>query len=239
MCLATTAGAATAAGDAEVILVVGKAEVREAKGSDWKPVTAQQQLPAGATVRTGDGSQMALLLKDQTQIRVNQQSMLTFASADDAEPETKLDLLQGRIWAQVKRLLRATTALTLARSQLRVLRLNTPVATIGIRGTDWDVEVGENGKTMVTALSGEIEMSNEFGSVNIGANEQATAEAGKAPAKRLLSDASDRVQWVTAYRPAPRRWVKTPSASLAPAVEAIETGDYSSALKRLETQARQ
>jgi hypothetical protein len=182
---------------------------------------------------------MALLLKDQTQIRVNQQSLLTFASADDAEPETKLDLLQGRIWAQVKRALRATTALVQSRTQLRVLRLNTPVATIGIRGTDWDVEVGENGKTMVTALSGEIEMSNEFGSVSIGANEQATAEAGKAPLKRFLSDASDRVQWVTAYRPAPRRWVKTPPAALVPAVEAIETGDYSSALKRLETQARQ
>jgi hypothetical protein len=227
-----------ATGGAEVVLVIGKAEVREAEGGEWKPVREQQQLPAGASVRTGDSSQVGLLLKDQTQIRVNQQSVLKFTAALDAEQETSVDLLQGRIWAQLKRTLRAVTALTRA-AQPRALRLNTPVATIGIRGTDWDVEVGENGKTQVTVLSGEVEMTNDFGGVNIGPNEQATAEAGKGPIKRLLSDASDRVQWVTAYHPSPRRWVKTPPASLAPAVQAIETGDYASALKRLETQARQ
>jgi hypothetical protein len=67
LAFATLAKGATA--DAEVILVIGKAEVRETSSGEWKQVKVQQQLPPGASVRTGDASQMAVLLKDQTQIR--------------------------------------------------------------------------------------------------------------------------------------------------------------------------
>jgi tetratricopeptide (TPR) repeat protein len=223
--------AQAAAADAEVILVIGKAEVRDPATGEWKPARVQQQLPAGSSVRTGDASQMALLLKDQTQVRVNQQSTLQFKAIDDPSQETTLDLIRGRIWGQVKRALYAVTKTV---GPARSVRMNTPTATIGIRGTDWDVEVGADGKSTVTVLSGVVEMSNDFGSVSIGSNEQATAEVGKAPVKRLLSTARDRVQWVTAYRPTPRRWVKTPPAALGEAVKAIEAGDYGTGLKQLE-----
>jgi tetratricopeptide (TPR) repeat protein len=232
LAFATLAQGATA--DAEVILVIGKAEVRETSSGEWKQVKVQQQLPPGASVRTGDASQMAVLLKDQTQIRVNQQSTMKFKAVDEPGQETTVDLIQGRIWAQVKRALYAVTA---AVGPKRALKMSTPTATIGIRGTDWDVEVGENGKTTVTVLSGEVDMSNDFGRVAIGSNEQAIAEAGKAPVKRLLSNARDRVQWVTAYRPAPGRWVKAPAGSLAGYAKAIESGNYGPALKGLEAEA--
>lgn len=233
--LAATTVTHAGTGDAEVILVIGKAEVRDTASGEWKQVSVQQQLPPGASVRTGDASQMALLLKDQTQIRVNQHSTLKFKAIDQPGQETTLDLIQGRIWAQVKR---ALYAVTKAVGPARSVKMNTPTATIGIRGTDWDVEVGEKGTTTVTVLSGEVEMSNDFGRVSVGSNEQAVAELGKPPVKTLLSTARDRVQWVTAYRPAPRRWVKAPSRSLAPAVQAIEAGDYGPALKQLEVEAR-
>jgi tetratricopeptide (TPR) repeat protein len=159
---------------------------------------------------------------------------MKFKAVDEPGQETTVDLIQGRIWAQVKRALYAVTA---AVGPKRTLKMSTPTATIGIRGTDWDVEVGENGKTTVTVLSGQVDMSNDFGSVAIGSNEQAIAEAGKAPVKRLLSNARDRVQWVTAYRPAPGRWVKAPAGSLAGYAKAIESGNYGSALKGLEAEA--
>lgn len=233
--MAVPAAALAADADAEVILAIGKAEFRESATGEWKQVKVQQQLPPGATVRTGDASQMALLLKDQTQVRVNQQSTLQFKAIDKPGQETTLDLIQGRIWGQVKR---ALYAVTKAVGPTRSVRMNTPTATIGIRGTDWDVEVGANGTTTVTVLSGEVEMSNDFGRVSVGSNEQATAELGKPPVKRLLSTARDRVQWVTAYRPAPARWVKAPAQSLVPVVRAIEAGDYGPALKQLEADAR-
>ncbi|MBK8121704.1 MAG: FecR domain-containing protein [Sulfuritalea sp.] len=225
-------GYALAAPDnAQVVLVVGKAEAREAEGGEWRPVTVRQQLPAGASVRTGDASQMALLLKDQTQIRINQHSTLKFQSAVEPGQQTVLDLLRGRIWAQVKYALYGVTGALVPK---QAMRLRAPTATIGIRGTDWDVEVAEDGKTTVTVLSGEVEMANQFGSISVGPNEQASAEVGQPPIKRLLSDARDRVQWVTAYRPTPERWVKSPPPALLPAVAAIGARDYALGLRLLE-----
>jgi tetratricopeptide (TPR) repeat protein len=223
--------ALAAGGDAEVVLAVGKVEARDSASGEWKSVKLRQQLPAGAAVRTGEASQAALLLKDQTQVRVNQQSTIQFKAIDVPGQETTLDLVQGRIWAQVKRALYAVTA---AVGPKRALKMSTPTATIGIRGTDWDVEVGPDGKTTVTVLSGVVDMENQFGRVAVASNEQAVAEPGKAPVKRLLSDAADRVQWVTAYRPAPRRWVPSPSPVLEPAAKAIESGDYATGLRLLQ-----
>lgn len=226
--------ALAASGDAEVVLTVGKVEARDPASGEWKPVKVQQQLAPGTSVRTGEASQAALLLKDQTQIRVNQQSTMKFKAIDEPGQETTVDLIQGRIWAQVKRVLYSVTA---AVAPKRTLKMSTPTATIGIRGTDWDVEVGGNGKTTVTVLSGEVDMSNDFGRVAIGSNEQAIAEVGKAPVKRLLSNARDRVQWVTAYRPTPARWVKVPAGTLAGFAKDIESGNYGPALKGLEAEA--
>ena len=80
-------------------------------------------------------------------------------------------------------------------------------------------------------------MANSLGSVAVAANEQATAVAGKAPVKSLLSNARDRVQWVTAYRPAPRRWVSPMPAPLEPAARAIEAGDFAVGLTELDRAA--
>ena len=225
-------GAAAAhAGDAKVVLVIGKGEFQEPAGGPWKSIQEGQTLPVGATVRTGDSAQLALLLSDQTQLRVSKGSSLKIRDSGDASQETVLDLLEGRIWAQVKRSFRAATAFITPR---RSVTVNTPTATIGIRGTDWDAEVGEKKETTVTVLSGVVEMVNDFGAVALGPNEQAIAEVGKAPSKRLISNARDRVQWVTSYRPNPTRWVEQVPPSLQAASRAIESARYGEAARLLD-----
>ena len=59
------------ANDAEVIFVLGVAEVRDNPQDTWRPIRVGQRLNAGQTIRTRAGSQTGLLLRDQTQIRVN------------------------------------------------------------------------------------------------------------------------------------------------------------------------
>jgi len=110
-----------------------------------------------------------------------------------------MELNEGRLWAQAKQftvdVLRATTALVNNRPKLSV---RTPTATIGIRGTDWEVSVNDQGDTHVVVLSGEVEVTNELGEVRLGPSEQATVRHGQAPAKSVLAQAQDRVQWVNA-----------------------------------------
>jgi Flp pilus assembly protein TadD len=235
---ATLAGAQAWATDAEVIFLLGKAEIRDNVQGAWRPIKVGQQLDAGNFVRTAAGSQVALLLRDQTQIRLNEQSTLLVRAVAAEGQGSTLDLLGGRIWAQVKQSvtggLRALTKSVNANTQ-QLVRINTPTATVGIRGTDWELVVGDAGESTVTVFTGEVEMANSLGSVAVAANEQAVAVAGKAPVKSLLTNARDRVQWVTAYRPAPRRWVSPMPAELEAAAKAIESGDYASGMSALQS----
>jgi Flp pilus assembly protein TadD len=220
--------------DADILMIVGRVEVGASAQGPWVAAAVRQKLNAGSFVRTLEGSQVALLLRDQTQVRLNQNSVLEIKSMQAGEEATSLSLLQGRLWAQVKQLsvgtLRAVTGLV-GRQQVRI---STPTATIGIRGTDWELVVGERDTTTVTVFSGEVEMSNSLGMIAVGPNEQGVVEAGKAPVKSLLSNARDRVQWVTAYRPAPARWLHDARPAYGNIVRDIEAGEYARGLGALE-----
>lgn len=180
---------------AEILNLQGQGEQRPANAADWKPARAAQPLAAGDYVRTRESSRMALLFADQTQVRLNQNTVLQVKGvATPAQPATTLLLEAGRAWAQTRR-----------QGDSR-LNLQTPAATAGIRGTDWDIEVGPDGKTLLTVLSGQVAFSNEQGSVLVGSNEAAVAEVGKAPVKIQLTQPRDRIQWVNALQPEPGRF---------------------------------
>lgn len=235
LCGALAIAAAPAhAYDAEVISVISKGEARATTRDDWKPATIRQQLNAGAFVRTGDLSQMALLLRDQTQLRLNQNSMLQIKEVSPSGEPTKLELTQGRVWAQAKR-----KTLAAVPSQQPAVTVQTPNAIAAIRGTDWELAVDKDGSATLTVLSGEVEFYNDLGRVSVRPNEQARVEPGKAPTKVLLTNARERVQWVTAYRPQPRRWLPKVPADLQTLVEAIEAGRYGDALGALEARTKQ
>jgi tetratricopeptide (TPR) repeat protein len=221
--------------DADVLMVQGRAETRLLATDAWMPATVKQSLRAGSTVRTLPDSQIALLLRDQTQLRLNQNTTLQIQSLQAGSGDaTALSLTEGRIWAQIKQLGTATLRTVGSQAQAPRLRITTPTATIGIRGTNWELAVGEQGTTRLTVLSGEVEIANELGSVSVGPNEQAIAERGKAPVKSLLSNARDRVQWVTAYRPAPSRWLPQAALALQAVVADIEAGRYAKAIANLQ-----
>jgi Flp pilus assembly protein TadD len=90
---------------------------------------------------------------------------------------------------------------------------------MSIRGTDWDVEVGDEGKSMLTVLSGTIEFFNDYGSVTVKNGEQAIAERGKAPIKILISNPKERVQWVNSYEIDPLRHIRLTQAEDLSALE--------------------
>src|SRR5687767_14120062 len=60
------------ANDAEIISIIGRGDARETAEAEWRAATVKQKLTAGAFVRTHELSQMALLLRDTTQIRLHQ-----------------------------------------------------------------------------------------------------------------------------------------------------------------------
>ena len=183
------------ANEAQIVNLVGKGEARDASQANWQLVAVNQKLRGGAFVRTGDLSQMALLMQDQTQLRLNQNSMLQIKEVAESGKPTRLDLKVGRAWMQSK-------------GPAANVVVETPNATAAIRGTDWELEVDPAGKTMLAVFSGAVEFSNPQGSVTVGKNEGALAEFGKAPVKLVLTSPRDRIQWVNAFAIEPGQYAE-------------------------------
>lgn len=219
---------------AEIISIIGKGDERTSSADEWKAASVKQRLNQGAFVRTRDLSQMALLLQDQTQLRINQNSMVQIKEVSSGGETTKLELSQGRVWAQAKRKVFSADP-----SRGPAVTVETPNAVAAIRGTDWEMVVDKTGAATLTVLSGEVEFYNNFGRVSVQPNEQARVEPGKAPAKILLTNARERVQWVTAYRPQPERWLRPVPPDLQPIVADIEGARYGDALAALEARNAQ
>jgi Flp pilus assembly protein TadD len=220
---AVPAGAA-----AEIISLQGTGDQRAAAAADWQPARPAQPLATGDFVRTRQAARMALLFADDTQLRLHQNTVLQVKGvATPAQPVTTLLLNAGRAWTQTRR------------ADGSRLNLETPAATAAIRGTDWDISVEDDGRTLLTVLSGTVEFSNAQGQVSVGANEAAYAEVGKAPVKLVLSQPRDRIQWVNALRadPLPHLAAEPVPEALAPVRTALAARDVPAARAAL-VQAR-
>jgi Flp pilus assembly protein TadD len=185
--VSTVAVAAPPAGGGEIVSLQGKGESRAVSDSSWREATVKQQLAQGASVRTLDASRMAVLLFDQTQVRLAPNSVIEIKQVSDgAARATQLKQSAGRTWAQSKNVPDKLT-------------IETPTALAAIRGTDWEMVVDEDGTSTLTVLSGEVLLSTEQGTINVGAGEQGRATKGVTPVKTLLVNPRDRVQWVSSF----------------------------------------
>ena len=213
---------------AQIVMLEGRGDRRDAPEAAWVPAAVNQTAGPGAFVRTLANSQMGLLMADRTQIRLNQNSQLQIKSSLDAAA-TAVRLNSGRAWSQA----RPQTASTDGAAPKPKLTMETASATMSVRGTDWEVEILPNGQTQLVVLSGTVEMANELGAISVGKGEAAVAEVGKAPTKLLLVQPLSRVQWVSSWKPDPPRWLGTDVARFAVPVDSIQAGDYAGAATTL------
>ncbi|QTN28166.1 FecR domain-containing protein [Rhodoferax sp. AJA081-3] len=207
---------------AQIVALAGQGQTRAPGVDPWSPAALAQQLGAGADMRTLALSSAALLLADRTQIRMSANAQLRLCESQPAR--TLLELSAGRLWARTKK-------------SPAALQLQTPAALAVVRGTDWDVEVDAAGRTTLTVLSGSVDLSNAYGSVQLGPAEQGYAEPGKAPTKRLLVSPRERVQWVAAYPVDATRWAEFQQADIAAPLAAVRAdlraGQWPAARTRL------
>lgn len=218
-------------GEAEIVLLLGQGERRMATESNWLPAAVKQRVAAGGFVRTLANSQMGLLLADRSQVRLNQNSQMQIKTVAEAGEwrATQLQLNSGRAWSQA----RPATAPPAVRDVSRV-SMETPSVTLSIRGTDWDVEVGGDGNTIVQVYSGTVDMKNTAGSLRLAAGERASVAVGQAPVRLQVMDSRQRVQWVSLWTPSLRRLAGEMLPAYRDVVELSERGAYHEALASLD-----
>ena len=169
--------AAPAAGS--VIARKSGEEVRFVDVSNWRIVDLAQDLLPGDVLRTNATGALAVLFRDHTQIRLGRNTALRVKEIGAGD--SRLELQSGTIWARAER-------------GGKGLVIDTPAAAAAIRGTDWTLTVGGDGKTSLIVLEGVVELKNAYGSVTVKQGEGAVAAIGKAPTRIVIVTPKDREQ---------------------------------------------
>lgn len=140
-------------GTAKVTSIRGSAQYSEGGGA-WAPLTVGKVLKAGSSIKTAADSQVDLFLKQNGPVvRVTADTtlgldkMLFDDTGAETVVETQLNLINGRILGNVKKLAAAS------RYEVKV-----PTGTVGIRGTEYDISTSGivyvvTGEVMVTYIS--------------------------------------------------------------------------------------
>jgi len=199
---------------------------------DWTKAVVDEPLKGGDRVRTGAASRAGILYADDTLQRLDEKSEVEVI-APSAGGSGILKVLTGRHYFT-------------SRKPKDFGRVETPTVTAAIKGTEFSVDVAENGATTITMMEGVVLASNDLGSVEVGAGERAVAEPGKAPVKSVVVRPRDAVTWALYYPPvlgsADRARLSAmgeDGASLMQAAESLATGQVDAAKSRLDAVSAQ
>jgi hypothetical protein len=142
--------------------VYGTVRYQERAAGAWMTLTVGARLPAGASVRTGANSSFEAAAGTRGVFAVGERSSLEIRQADAGGHQ--FSLLAGRIQNTVPS----------ARDRVYVVR--TATADVFVKGTEFDVEVDEEGRTIARSRSGSVGVRTTEGEATVAAGNEAIIE---------------------------------------------------------------
>lgn len=215
----------------ESIAVSGDVSILQADTGQWMKVETGHLLYAGDTLQTGPASKVSVLCVDESQIKLSENTLMVFKSAVQSarlgyQPVATsagsfLDIDRGRAWIRNSK-------------ETFRFELTTPAVTAAIRGTEFTVEVKDNGRSTIALVQGRLSVFNNYGILDLAAGEMAVTNPGQAPQKQILLHPEDAVQWVLYYPGLSILQTLSlaelnPSDPAGPAMKAYDRGDFQAA----------
>ncbi len=172
--------------ESQLLTVEGTVQVMPVGGTGW--VMGQTNLPLhiGDRLRTGARSRATVRLSDLTVLRVNELTTLQIRAPQQPGKQSMLDLSSG-------------SAYFLSREKPAEQEFRTPLTSGAIRGTEFNIAVADDGRTVVTLIDGQVSLSNTLGQVDMGSGEQGIVDPGKPPVKTAMIEAINIIQWCLYY----------------------------------------
>ena len=177
----------TFADEFEILSVKGMVELSTDQ-KNWQKASPPQKINSGTWIRTGPSASAALVLPNKTQTRIAKNSELLLKSKEK-KSEVKLKL--GKLWSKTNK-------------KPVELKINAPNAVASIRGTEWVVEVDDNGESSLAVMEGEIQLASSSGenkSVESG-SVASVSKSGQITLVKLVNPA-EYLQFVYRYRVEP------------------------------------
>jgi FecR protein len=129
--------------------VTGSARLYNKSRPGVSTIKQKEQLEPGSTIATGYNGRVVIWLGDGSQITVlpNSRVLLKDYSAAHSAREL-LEILVGRVLVKIHHI----------GGKPNPYRLNSPAASIAVRGTEFIVDVLQNGETLVAVQEGQVEV---------------------------------------------------------------------------------
>lgn len=172
-----------AAPAARAVSIQGSVEHRPHNAKQWQAAQSGIPICSGDSVRVGPRSRAALLLPNETTLRLDQGTTLTLSAPDQAQASL-LDLILGTIHV-------------ISRTP-RPFRVNTPYLNAGVEGTEFLVGSDEAGARLAV-FEGRVSATSAEGALMLVGGEIAYAAKGAPLRKERMLRPADAVQWALYY----------------------------------------
>jgi len=179
-------------GEVEIISVTQKAAV------------PGQILRNGDIIRTGSDGWIAVVLSDETLLQLNRNSRFTLKEVAD---NAGWNLIRNVVVTTIRNVSNSRYTLNAGEGWFRNKNRNTRIdieafgMVAGVRGTELDLKLSDDGIATVAVLEGRITASSDLSSLDVRAGEQAIARPGRPITKSILLTPEDAVQWTIPIPP--------------------------------------
>jgi Flp pilus assembly protein TadD len=171
---------------AELLTVEGIVQIFPVTGTGWVSATTNQMLQIGDRLRTLERSRATVRLSELTVLRLNELTTLQIRGAEHAGAQSLLDVKSGSVYF-------------LGREKPAKQEFQTPLTSGAIRGTEFNLSVAGDGRTVVALVEGGLTLSNQVGQVDMASGDEGVVEPGKAPVKSPMVEAINIMQWCLYY----------------------------------------
>ena len=169
---------------ARIISIQGMIELRRVHETTWQQTAMNTTICPGDTIRARSHSRAALLLSNESVLRLNQKTTITFPESEDNAATSLLDLFSG--------------AIHIITRTPKPFKVRTPFVNAGVDGTEFFVGMDEN-STKLVIYEGQVTVSNDQGNLVLADHEAAIATRNAAPQKVGNVNPTDAVQWALYY----------------------------------------
>ena len=209
--------AATGTTNAMLVEIEGRAVVSRAGSLAWDPAYTNEVLFPGDRLRTLERSRAVVRLSDLSLLRLSELTHIQIPEATTRR--SGFNLLRGLIYF-------------FHRDKPGVMPVSTPTAYAVVLGTEFIVEVTDDGSTRLTLFEGTIDMTNRFGRVALKSGESAQAGLASAPVMTPRLEGLQPIQWVLYYPGIldPKELANIDQPALHLSLRAYREGDLHAAL---------
>lgn len=169
---------------ARIVSMQGTIELRRAQEKVWQQVSMNTTLCAGDMIRARSQSRAALRLSNDSMLRLDQKTSITFPALQEEKGTSLLDLFEG--------------AIHIITRTPKPFKIRTPFVNASVEGTEFLVGLHEDSARIVV-YEGKVSASNDLGSLILNDHEAAITPKNQAPRKEIIIHPTDAVQWALYY----------------------------------------